>query len=102
MSLDKSKEPCSNHEELEVVWSGGELLPPRDQHPNFTWEPPRRRYIKSGKYSKMAGMKCQHSWIFVAATTSDEYPPYWLCSKCGNVSYSDPSASTEGQQGEVK
>lgn len=30
--------------EMEVVWDGGELLPPRATIPDLTWEPPRRLY----------------------------------------------------------
>lgn len=28
----------------EVVWNGGPLLPPRDQHPDPTWAAPKRAY----------------------------------------------------------
>ena len=30
-------------EELIVVWSGGPLLPERDQHPDPTWDTPTRK-----------------------------------------------------------
>lgn len=30
--------------EYEVVWNGGELLPPRPTKPDDTWTPPRRLY----------------------------------------------------------
>ena len=40
--LENLKE--SSEEELEIVWSGGPLLPDRDQHPDMTWEAPKRKY----------------------------------------------------------
>jgi hypothetical protein len=33
-------------EQFEVVFSGGELLPGRDQKPDPTWEAPKRKYNK--------------------------------------------------------
>lgn len=33
--------------EYEVVWNGGELLPPRDSKPSETWQAPKRLYKKT-------------------------------------------------------
>lgn len=37
--------------ELEVIWSGGELLPPRDSKPSDTWVAPRRAWNRTGIYA---------------------------------------------------
>ena len=45
--LKKQAMETEQKDELEVVWSGkDELLPPRDQKPNFTWVAPKRKYTR--------------------------------------------------------
>lgn len=36
-------------DDLEVIWSGGELLPPRPTKPGDTWQAPKRLYNKGSK-----------------------------------------------------
>lgn len=48
--MDEDSEADEFEDEFEVVWNGGPLLPPRDQHPDPTWTAPKQQANKYRKY----------------------------------------------------
>src|SRR6266852_923094 len=96
IGLKRLTKPAENNimksDDLEVVWSGGELLPPRETKTGDLYDhstgPDKRAWNRSGRYDH------KHSWLRITVS-SDGTEPYWLCAKCGKRQYSDnmPSAT---------